>query len=103
MIPTVIAYDVEYIFPMGVHSLLFITKCGTLWGLGQNQDGELGDGTRVPRTDPVKIAENVTSAGWHTFLTQDGTLWRWTRNDPTPQPVYENVVAVGNVQKELKA
>lgn len=35
---------------------------GTLWGMGFNIAGQLGDGTAADRVDPVKIASNVALA-----------------------------------------
>ena len=41
------------------HSL-FIKSDGSLWGMGYNRDGRLGDGTTTDRSTPVKIDENVS-------------------------------------------
>ena len=38
------------------HSIMLKTD-GSLWACGDNRFGQLGDGTTVPRTLPVKIAE----------------------------------------------
>ena len=89
-----IATDVVAIFSddNGLHTF-FIKADGTLWGMGNNGNGELGDGTRVPRLSPVHIADNVVYARAFAFLKQDGTFWTWNQNDPTPQLVHENVVS----------
>jgi len=64
---------------------LFIKRDGSLWGMGENQYGELGDGifsTTYPngKNQPEQIvSSNVTaiSAGsYHSlFLKNDGSLW----------------------------
>ena len=60
---------------------------GTLWAWGDNDYGQLGDGTTNDRLLPVRIGADSTwiaaSAGyWHSIgLKADGTLWAWGRND----------------------
>lgn len=97
--PEIIANDVDrilnYSHQPGVGSnLFFATLNGSLWGIGQNANGELGDGTRVPREEPVHIADSVIYAGAYFFVKQDGTLWGWDSNNPTPQQTFENVATV---------
>ena len=63
----------------GVHSL-FLKSDGSLWAMGDNGDGELGDGTYNQTNRPEQIvASNVTAiaAGdYHSlFLKSDGSLW----------------------------
>jgi alpha-tubulin suppressor-like RCC1 family protein len=69
----------------GEQHSLYLTRDGTLWGMGVNVDGRLGDGTTVERHSPVKVANGVVtvSAGWHhsLFLKSDGTLWAMGTND----------------------
>ena len=90
-----IATGVQRVFSteQGQHTF-FITLAGNLYGMGINTNGELGDGTRVPRTDPVMIAEDVIYARPFMFLQSNGTLWEWDQNDPTPQQTHTNVAAV---------
>ena len=38
---------------------MVIKKDGTLWTFGNNYYGELGDGTTVNRSTPVKVLSNV--------------------------------------------
>lgn len=61
-----------------------IDGSGTLWAWGSNEWGQLGDGTNIDRTRPVKVLENVrsVSAGEsHTYaVLEDNTLWAWGRN-----------------------
>jgi len=69
-------------------NLFFIKTDDTLWGLGTNAAGELGDGTRVPRQDtPVKIAANVICAGLYYYLTTSGELWIWRSETPPPKNI----------------
>jgi alpha-tubulin suppressor-like RCC1 family protein len=87
-----IATGVERLVPINHENLFFTTTDGTLWGMGTNRNGELGDGTRVPRETPVQIAENVAQTWQSAFLKHDGTFWTWNQNNPTPQQLLENVV-----------
>lgn len=65
----------------GFHNVIAIKNDGSLWGCGENADGQLGDGTTVNRCSPVKIMEDVAqvSAGRrHTLaIKTDSTLWTW--------------------------
>jgi alpha-tubulin suppressor-like RCC1 family protein len=40
---------------------LFVKTDGTLWAMGDNRFGQLGDGTRINRAAPVQIATHVTA------------------------------------------
>ena len=92
-----IADNVERLFSYGwLRDMLFIKSDGSLWGIGQNANGELGDSTRVPRNVPVHIADNVIEVGYYQFITADGTLYTWDADNPTPQPTLENVAALGD-------
>jgi len=96
----VIATNVASVFNHhgGSSNIHFITLDGVLWGMGDNNRGQLGDGTVVPRREPVQIAENVVRARPYSFLKQDGTYWTWSRSNPTPQQVAENIAtAVGEL------
>jgi hypothetical protein len=84
----------EYVSPMDNSNLFFTTLDGNLWGIGTNRNGDLGDGTRVPREEPVQIAENIAFAGRNFFIKRDGTFWIWNQNDPVPRQVLENVAAL---------
>ena len=52
---------------------------GSLWAMGSNSAGQLGDGTIINRKSPVQVASHVVavSAGdrFSLFLREDGTLW----------------------------
>jgi alpha-tubulin suppressor-like RCC1 family protein len=60
---------------------------GTLWTWGYNQQGQLGDGTRITSSSPVQTIAGgtnwaqVTAAYYHTMAVKtDGTLWVWGDN-----------------------
>ena len=73
-------------------SLLFISLDGSLWGIGENTKGQLGDGTKAPRNnEAVKIADNVKNAKCYGYLTVDGEYWVWDSNDPSPSMLFDNV------------
>jgi len=68
----------------GLNHSLAIMEDGTLWAWGNNDNGQLGDGTTTERSYPVMVMENVAyvSAGdSHSMaITKDGTLWAWGIN-----------------------
>lgn len=56
---------------------------GTVWGWGKNDQGQLGDGTFVKRTNPVKtkniskVKDIVIFDNHAMALKSDGTVWVW--------------------------
>ena len=58
---------------------LYLKSDGTLWGMGQNSQGQLGDRSNTRRDSPIQIATGVRSIATGTnhsmFLTNDGTVW----------------------------
>jgi hypothetical protein len=66
-----------------------IKSDGSLWAWGNNDHGQLGDGTIIKKASPIQIGSGITwssVAGWlHTVATKsDGSLWAWPigrRND----------------------
>ncbi len=81
--PTQIATNVASIAAGGNHSL-FIKTDGSLWAMGNNSNGQLGDGTTTNRATPVQIATDVgfVAAGYsHSlFVKTDGSLWAMGNN-----------------------
>ncbi|MBI2512902.1 MAG: immunoglobulin domain-containing protein [Opitutae bacterium] len=71
-------------FSAGYMFSLFTSADGTLWGVGNNYYGQLGDGTTNTRFLPVQIATGVTAVStgaYHAlFLKSDGTLWGMGNN-----------------------
>jgi alpha-tubulin suppressor-like RCC1 family protein len=59
---------------------------GTLWGIGNNNVGQLGDGTTQYRSQPQRVpgvsaVTAVAANGVNAYaLTQDGTVWAWGSN-----------------------
>jgi hypothetical protein len=53
----------------------------SLWARGRNNKGQLGDGTKIDRTDFVKIADNVMLAGEYFYITNDGKMYEWSEYD----------------------
>ncbi|NBV85545.1 MAG: hypothetical protein EBS01_04625, partial [Verrucomicrobia bacterium] len=68
----------------------YITSTGSLFGMGYNGSGQLGDGTTTQRNTPVFIANNVVAvsnsrtsnsfAQFTLFLKADGSLWATGQN-----------------------
>jgi hypothetical protein len=63
----------------GGHHSLYLKTDGTLWAMGWNDFGQLGDGSTTTRPAPVQVASGVagaTAGGSHSlYLKTDGTLW----------------------------
>jgi alpha-tubulin suppressor-like RCC1 family protein len=91
---------------------LFIKSDGSLWAMGDSQDGELGDGTSSATNRPEQIVTSgvtaIAAGGGHSlFLKSDGSLWAMGGNwygelgdgtySPTNRPeliVASNVTAI---------
>ena len=69
----------------GYHSL-FLKSDGSLWGMGLNANGPLGDGTYndTNRPEQIVVASNVTAIaagiGHSLYLKSDGSLWAMGAN-----------------------
>lgn len=68
------------------HTLALKTD-GSLWAWGKNRSGQLGDGTTVNKSSPIRIGSDnnwkaVTAGRSHTLaLKTDGSLWAWGGNN----------------------
>ncbi|MDD2586512.1 MAG: DUF3048 domain-containing protein [Syntrophomonadaceae bacterium] len=84
--PTVIA-----IAAGGDHSLA-LKSDGSVWAWGNNNHGQLGDGSTTPRSYPVQVRGStgegflqgimaIAAGGSHSLaLKEDGTVWAWGAN-----------------------
>ncbi|MDC1022819.1 cadherin domain-containing protein, partial [bacterium] len=75
----------SFSYASNIESSLFIKSDGSLWTMGKNDYGQLGDGTTVNRTNPVKIISSGVIAcargyRFNIFLKQDGSLWGMGHN-----------------------
>lgn len=64
---------------VGSYHTVFAKADGSMWAMGRNDAGQLGDGTTTDRRTPVQVASGVVSVAAganHTlFIKTDGTLW----------------------------
>ena len=69
-----------------------VRRDDTVWCWGQNNTGQIGDGTELGRDTPVQVlspegqagftATALAGGGFHTCARRaDGTVWCWGRND----------------------
>lgn len=77
--------DIREIASSSNHSVA-LKSDGTVWTWGNNDLGQLGDGTKKSRSSPVQVAEltnviAIATGYWHTMvIKQDGTVWAWGDN-----------------------
>ncbi|OPY30561.1 MAG: Regulator of chromosome condensation (RCC1) repeat protein [Methanocella sp. PtaU1.Bin125] len=70
----------------GYRVSMAVTRDGTLWAWGTNDNGELGDGTNVHKSRPVRV--DITDVkyvyagqmGEIIAVKNDGTVWAWGAN-----------------------
>ncbi|HBF36284.1 MAG TPA: hypothetical protein DDW50_03085, partial [Firmicutes bacterium] len=73
----------------GMRYTLALKSDGTVWAWGNNDYGQLGDGTTTNRNIPVQVkglSNVVAIAGSESFsmaLKKDGTVWAWGRGEDT--------------------
>lgn len=65
----------------GAHHTLIIKTDGSIWAMGLNNFGQLGDGTTIDRSTPVKVAGisaavSVSAGYYHSVIAgTDGKIW----------------------------
>lgn len=65
----------------GTHHILFLKSDGTVWAVGHNSSGGLGDGTIVHKSSPVAVIglsgiTQIAAGSFHSlFLKNNGTIW----------------------------
>lgn len=69
----------------GVGHSLVLKQDGSLWSMGSNTNGQLGNGTTNSTNTLQQILTSgvvdIAAGGWHSlFLKQDGSLWGMGRN-----------------------
>lgn len=85
------------------HSL-FLKNDGTVWSVGSNMNGQLGDGTTLSKNTPVLIAGLTgiiaVAAGYNQsyFVKNDGTVWAVGRNQSGALGDGTNVDRISPVQ-----
>ena len=81
--PIIVASNVLAV-SAGVYHSLFVKTDGTMWGMGNNTYGQLGNGTTNDAHIPITVASNVVAvaAGYYhsLFMKTDGTLWEMGYN-----------------------
>ena len=79
--------DIAAVAAGSAHTLALNRKHGTVWGWGNNDNGQLGDDSKRGRTTPVQakglkgITAIAAGAGHSLALKADGTVWAWGNND----------------------
>ena len=72
----------------GVYHSLALKSDGSVWAWGENNGGQLGDGTSINRNSPVAVTGAMSSGvtaisagnGYSLALKSDGTVWAWGVN-----------------------
>jgi hypothetical protein len=66
-----------------VNILVKIIKTdGTLWGMGDNSRGFLGDGSKIDSEESIKIADDVVQTGEDWYIKSNGDYCYWNSDSP---------------------
>ncbi len=72
----------------GREHVVALKQNGTVWAWGLNNDGQVGDGTKINRQAPVQVEGSrqrhldVRTGHYSSFaLKSDGTVWAWGLNN----------------------
>ncbi|MBD2863349.1 RCC1 domain-containing protein [Paenibacillus oceani] len=91
----------------GYYYSLALKKDGTVWSWGNNDYGQLGDGTKTSRSAPVQVKTGpysglshivaISAGDYHAVaLKSDGTVWAWGYNS-------QGQLGVGTTEDEYYA
>lgn len=77
--------NAQVMISSGYYHTAMIKNDGSLWMCGQNQSGQLGDGTTTNTSKWKKVMTGVryvSAGGWHTaIIKNDDSLWTWGYNE----------------------
>ncbi|MCL2843640.1 MAG: S-layer homology domain-containing protein [Oscillospiraceae bacterium] len=79
-------FTTEPVIAAGARHSAAIRNDGTVWTWGNNENGQLGDGTRNIRNRPVQVLglsnmiDVAVGDGFTIALRDDGTIWSWGTN-----------------------
>ena len=94
-------------FTQGYNTFMAITNNGELYSWGLNSNGNIGCGDSNDRTEPIKIMDDVKTAGYCYAIKNNGDLYIWGENNPfsdkkaTPQKILGNIVSLKRNQEAL--
>jgi len=77
--------DIEEV-AAGAHHVLVLKRDGTVWAWGNNDDGQLGDGTQMARSTPVQVfglrdIRQIAAGANHSMaLSEAGVILTWGSN-----------------------
>ena len=78
-------YDDVIDFALGYNFIMILKSDYSLWTCGENNHGQLGDGTTINKSNLVKVMDNVSAiaAGEESSyaIKLDGSLWAWGSNN----------------------
>jgi alpha-tubulin suppressor-like RCC1 family protein len=85
------AFDEVVGISAGHDHTVYLKRDGTVWAVGDNYQGQLGDRTTTNRSNPVQVTNGdgsvfdgvvgISSGGYHTvYLKSDGTVWGTGQN-----------------------